>query len=1422
MKIKHIFCKKQSTTTTTTTTTNETTDTTNKLDSNTREIYANGYINLNGEKFHHTYCNNTICSARYTWYNFILKNLYEQFHNIANVYFLLIIITYFFVDHVGDVTVTIMPLFIILLITMIKDGIEDILRHNADKQLNSIEYLVLNIDFHYKHINWILKKASMLSVGDVIRCNVNQSFPCDLLLLSSSNSYGQVCITTANLDGECNIKKYSTLIKYQSIYQYLINNQYHNENININLNFEQIIKQLYLYVNCQQPTNDLTLFQGHYSNNSTYNNNKLYPLTIKNLALRGTKLISTDYIIGLVIYTGKDTKLSLNSQTIQRKYSTRENLSNIILLIFILNMIIITLLLTILSIIWINNNSMNIWYITFEKLTKWQFISSIIRFLFIMNYLIPIAIIITIEFQQLLLVYLIKNDRKMYSIVKNNNINNKNYAINNNSQLIDELGQIEFLFSDKTGTLTQNHMILRLCCLLNDGDNNNNNNNNEQVYKCDIEYQHNHRHQQQQQHRHDDVDINNVKTNKTVIDVSSSSSSSDDDDDDDDGDESIDINENYTTLHNHQSLLLLSKINYNIKNPKQPDMNENLRDFLTIAALCHTVDLKDNIHSIENDHLDNNNMNKHDTVFTSNEPPRYYEYEATSSDEKALVEGASLLGVVYSGKQLDVNQIGTNSLYIDYWSNIKNDKDKQITSIFTQRQCYHVDAILEFDSLRKCMSVMVRYPDETCYVLSKGAEISILDPKRCSLTSNHRRTQAIHYVNEFAINGLRTLVFAKRQLHKNDYMKLLNNLKLASNLIGKARNNALKKCYEQIECDMVPICVTGIEDKLQPGVKKCIQDLKEAGIQIWILTGDKAETAIRVSQSIGHLTPNMSLIRIMNCQTLELTAYKIYEQLTGLRVCQEQQQQQQQRQQEKTKMKSMMNNDIQNSSTILHNQFTVPRIKTINYNQNGSMNIASSSSSFASSSSLLSCFNRIETTKHSIDRNDEVYYYDRNKFLWNYRNCLLIGNCKQYIRRKHKKYPGMANESIGLIIDGQSLQYALHTSLRHAFLELCMNVTTVLCCRMTPLQKASIVKLVQIGLAKYTRQGTKPVIAAIGDGGNDVAMILQANIGVGVLGKEGREAACASDYAVTQFKHIKRLFLLHGHWAYYRITMTMLFFYHKAVAFVFNQICLTWFTGFSEIPLFGTILFICYNLTMTFLVSLGFGMFERHIQEKILLNKPHLYKAVSHQANLRAWYILLWILDGIWHGIVTFFMPYFCLAGGNLFAEAIFYESNKISGGIYDFTMIGNASFVYLWIAITLRSTIWTRDFNIMLILCHICTSLNVVILFVFQTFITSTSNEYQRYAQLCRSPAFWFTFPLTVFIANMPALLWRFASDTWWTMYIKLKNLSKYDKRELYSINPLIWLKVLINSQTEKNETYKQNKKSNVNNINEYVNNEF
>ncbi|VDQ08379.1 unnamed protein product, partial [Trichobilharzia regenti] len=596
-------------------------DTTNTTNSQSREVYANGLLNTKGDQFKHNYCNNAITSSRYTWYNFFPKNLFEQFHNMANIYFVLIAITYFFVDSFGDVSVTIMPLVVIIGLSMIKDGLEDILRHRADKQLNSLEFQVLNIDFNKKQIQWITKRAASISVGDVIYCKCNQAFPCDLLLLTSSNATGQVYITTANLDGESNAKKYYAISKMQSIYSEYATDEMIDKKLQ-HSSFEYVIEELFLKVNCQPPNEQLNTFEGRYTNKQL--NGASLPLIITNLALRGARLISTDYVIGLVLYTGKDTKLSLNSKKAKRKYSSREGLSNVILLMFMGAMIGLTIILSILSTLWIKQNSVNIWYVTFEQLTPWQFVRTMFRFLFTLNYLIPISILVTTEFQQLLLAFTISNDIEMYDPVEDLR------SRANNSQLADELGQVEFLFSDKTGTLTQNQMVLRSCCVLDKK---------EHVYKCDAGVV--------SSRSNSNTNANTTNTDDTLRkegeeEVYSSSDSEEDD-------AAVVIDENAQSRRNIQQTANKmngkhkSKTSYNVKHPKLPDMNPKLREFLTIVALCHTVELDttkttgesttsttDNNKSYDTTEKLNNSrkLSNKDNVThkDSNLPPRFYVY----------------------------------------------------------------------------------------------------------------------------------------------------------------------------------------------------------------------------------------------------------------------------------------------------------------------------------------------------------------------------------------------------------------------------------------------------------------------------------------------------------------------------------------------------------------------------------------------------------------------------------------------------------------------------------------------------------------------------------------------------------------------------------------------------------------------------
>uniref|UniRef100_A0A183TJ78 PhoLip_ATPase_C domain-containing protein n=1 Tax=Schistocephalus solidus TaxID=70667 RepID=A0A183TJ78_SCHSO len=383
--------------------------------------------------------------------------------------------------------------------------------------------------------------------------------------------------------------------------------------------------------------------------------------------------------------------------------------------------------------------------------------------------------------------------------------------------------------------------------------------------------------------------------------------------------------------------------------------------------------------------------------------------------------------------------------------------------------------------------------------------------------------------------------------------------------------------------------------------------------------------------------------------------------------------------------------------------------------------------------------------------------------------------------------------------------------LRRNFLKLCLEASTVLCCRLTPFQKAAVVKLVAEGTKDVI--GLKaPVTAAVGDGGNDVAMLLQANVGIGIFGNEGRQAVRAADYAVPLFKHLQRLFLVHGQWNYYRMSFMALLFYHKCIALVAAQIYQLSFSGFSAQPLFDSLLYALYNLTMTSCSICAFGLFERHLSEADLLRHPFLYRLVgfafcvtkhdnsvfspkagftnhlptiifqstwathkllsgddrmSQNANYSPWYVVLWCLDGLWLGSVCYFISYFVLVGGGVYAEAIFVLTGT-SYATLDIDLFGTAVFLYLTIAVNFRLFVITRTFTLALIIGNIAFGVgNFIVTYVYQRMTSPISIFYMNLSYLAHCPAFWLAMPLSLTLGLLPDLLWRLGSDYWWKQQI-------------------------------------------------------
>ena len=177
-----------------------------------------------------------------------------------------------------------------------------------------------------------------------------------------------------------------------------------------------------------------------------------------------------------------------------------------------------------------------------------------------------------------------------------------------------------------------------------------------------------------------------------------------------------------------------------------------------------------------------------------------------------------------------------------------------------------------------------------------------------------------------------------------------------------------------------------------------------------------------------------------------------------------------------------------------------------------------------------------------------------------------------------------------MVVDGPCLQAALaDDASARALLGVAVRCRAVICCRVTPSQKAQVAQLVR-------QQLPTEVTLAIGDGANDVSMIQAAHIGVGIRGKEGQQAALASDYSLAQFGHLERLLLVHGRWSYSRISTMVCYFFYKNITYSLSLFWFNLFCGFSAQPLFDDAYQSLFNLVFTSLPVLAFALLDRDVE----------------------------------------------------------------------------------------------------------------------------------------------------------------------------------------------------------------------------------
>ena len=583
-------------------------------------------------------------------------------------------------------------------------------------------------------------------------------------------------------------------------------------------------------------------------------------------------------------------------------------------------------------------------------------------------------------------------------------------TIPRNSTIAEELGRIQYLLSDKTGTLTKNDMIFKKLAL------------EYTTFTSDLVGE-----------IEKILENNWRKENSPAKDL-------------------------FKTLYENESSMPTSSretttlgVQNTIKRKKRRDENYVIRDMVTALAVCHNV-----------------------TPVVNNEGER--ELQASSPDEVALVKFVEELG--YKLERRDQRLI-------------------QIKNKIDELEEYEILKWFPFSSESKRMGIVVRYrPNGMILFYCKGAEVVMKDKVK-----PQQRSYLLEKWESLAMEGFRTLVIGQKVMTPSEYeewsikyKKALNDYERGDYLSEQVKN--------ELEANLECLGITGVEDRLQDDVALTIQSLRGAGIQIWMLTGDKVETATCISISTGLKNRSQRHFFIKECKNINEVDYKLKE----------------------------LERNIYNS--------------------------------------------------------------------W-------------------------------VMIDGHSLDiWMSEKKLEQFFFEVACKAPVVCVWRWSPTQKAIITQKV----IKYTGKR----VAWVGDGGNDVGMILESNVGIGIVGKEGKQASLAGDFSINQFSYLKRLILWHGRQSYKRSSLLSQFVIHRGLIISIIQAVFSIIFYFVSIPIYNGYLMLGYATFYTSLPVFSIVLDEdTGVQQA--LDYPPLYKTLQKGRSLSFKTFLIWVWQSIFQGGLIMF-----------------------------------------------------------------------------------------------------------------------------------------------------------------------------------------
>lgn len=1081
---------------------------------------------------------------------------------------------------------TILPLMFFLLLTIAKEGFDDYRRHRLDVEEDANFATIIGTedkytgksktpnpldrwnffktkkatepwpvpDEEFEGLRWVPTRWSDIKVGDIVRLCRDEPVPADIVLLHSAGENGLAYIETMALDGETSLKsrQVSHALEGCDTIRGLSE-----------CNAEFVV---------EDPNPELYKFDGRLKVDG-----KTVPLTLNEVLYRGSILRNTSFALGLVINTGEECKIRMNAnQHPKAKRPALERVNNKIVITLAIYVVILSVGVSMGYVQWEREYERHAWYLNKAKVPFHQII---IAFIIMFNNVVPLALYISLEIVKVGQLLNLNSDIAMYDEETDTP------ARCNTNTILENLGQVGYVFSDKTGTLTDNVMKFR------------------KISVAGTIWLH-------------EMDLDSQEDAEGLAPIEESTST------------------NTSILKPEPVTLVIPE-----KEPKpfetpvspsrpsmgrrssshwrstgrpdhvQPEVNtgdlleyiklwpnskfsKKAREYLLAVALCHTClpEIRDG----------------------------KVEFQASSPDELALVKAAKELGYVV---------VHRNSQSIT----LRVDDDEGDGENLT----YQILDVIEFSSARKRMSIVLRYPDGRINVMCKGADSAILprlkmselamqkatevrqsvdmehekyrsseqQEKRSSIggrhsltirrnpgvsmdrkrpgpsrstsydatnmlrptsdlvkdrhsltittralsvekrTSHHGQflatplnapapgsgrfsfvgqtetmdesdvfTKCFQHIEEFATEGLRTLLYAQRFITESEYEAWRKIYNEATTSLTN-REEQIEAAGDLLEQSFDLVGATAIEDKLQKGVPETIDRLRRANMKVWMLTGDKRETAINIAHSA--------------------------------RIC-----------------------------------------------QPGS----------------------------------DIYILDIKK-----------GELGPQLHAMEEDMQAGCVHSV-VVIDGATLSAVENCAeLANHFYSVMIKVDSVICCRASPAQKALMVKTVRTRLRSLKSKDKRGLTLAIGDGANDLAMISASHVGIGISGKEGLQAARVADYSIAQFRFLQRLLLVHGRWNYVRTAKFILCTFWKEMFFYLPTAQYQRYTGYSGTSLYEATSLTVFNTLFTSLCTICMGIWEQDLQAETLLAVPELYVYGQRNMGLNLWNYTRWMFHAACQGIICWY-----------------------------------------------------------------------------------------------------------------------------------------------------------------------------------------